>query len=232
MTIHEISYWETKLKARYSDFVRIFQPLANKTFFSIGETLNLFFSAFFSVFWVLIPWGFSSTASAASALHIAAKQGNVKQVKRLLARKADVNSISSSGYTPLHISAGWDMRRVTWLLVSHGAKINARDSSGRTPLHLSASRGHLKMVKFLLSRGANSSIRDRHNRTPVDMARQYSFNDENDEIVDLLESAPKNKRAKKGSFFKSIHQSGIAYVILGTVGILWLVLEFVPNISF
>ena len=153
-------------------------------------------------------------------------------MKRLLAQGMDVNSSSSSGYTPLHISAGWDKRRVTRLLLINGAKINARDSSGRTPLHLSASRGHLKMVKFLLSRGANSSIRDRHNRTPVDMARQSSFNDENDEIVDLLESAPKNKRAKQGSFFKSIHESGIAYVVLGTIGILWLVLEAVPNISF
>ena len=189
---------------------------------------KIFFIAFISMF-LIAPWIFPRLASAATDLHLAAKQGNVKKVKRLLAQGMDVNSLSSSGYTPLHISAGWDKRRVTRLLLINGAKINARDSSGRTPLHLSASRGHLKMVKFLLSRGANSSIRDRHNRTPVDMARQYSFNDE---IVDLLESTPKNKRAKKGSFFKSIHESGIAYVVLGTIGILWLVLEAVPNISF
>ena len=111
--------------------------------------MNFFFSAFFSVFWVAFPWGFSSTASAASALHIAAKQGNVEQVKRLLAQRVDVNSVSSLGYTPLHISAGWDLRRVTGLLVTNGAKINVQNASGWTPLHLAAGRGHIKMVKFL-----------------------------------------------------------------------------------
>ena len=188
------------------------------------------FIAFISLF-LVSPWIFQRTASADTNLHVAAKQGNVKKVKRLLGKGVDVNSLSSSGHTPLHISAGLDKRRVTRLLLINGAKINARNSSGRTPLHLSAGRGHLKMVKFLLSRGANSSIRDRHNRSPVDMARQYSFNDENDEIVDLLESTPNNKPAKKGSFFKSIHESGIAYVILGSIGVLLLGLELVDNIS-
>ena len=188
---------------------------------------KFFFIAFISMF-LIAPWIFPRPASAVSDLHLAARQGNVKKVKRLLAQGMDVNSLSSSGYTPLHVSTGWDKRRVTKMLLINGAKINARDSSGRTPLHLSASRGHLKMVKFLLTRGANSSIRDRHNRSPVDMARQYSVNDE---IVDLLESAPKKKRANKGNFFKSLHESGIAYVILGSIGVLWLVMELVPKIS-
>ena len=85
------------------------------------------------------------------------------------------------------------------------------------------------MIKFLLSQGANPSIRDRSDRTPADIARQHSFNGE---IVDLLESVSKNKRTKKGGFFKSIHESGIAYVVLGSIGVLWLALEFVPSISF
>ena len=84
------------------------------------------------------------------------------------------------------------------------------------------------MVKFLLSRGANPSIKDRFDRTPVDIARQHSFNDE---IVDLLESVAKKKRGKKGNFFKSIHESGIAYVIIGSLGLLWFALSFVQAVS-
>ena len=190
--------------------------------------LKRFFIAFISLL-LLAPWIFQRTASAATDLHVAAKQGNVKKVKRLLAQGIDVNALSSSGYTPLHVAAALDKRRVTKLLLLSGSKINARTSSGRTPLHLSAHRGHLKMVKFLLSQGANPSIKDRFDRTPADMARQHSFNDE---VVDLLESVSKNKRTKKGNFFKSIHDSGIAYVILGTIGVLWLALEFLPSISF
>ena len=151
------------------------------------------FIAFISLF-LVSPWIFQRTASADTNLHVAAKQGNVKKVKRLLGKGIDVNSLSSSGHTPLHLSAGWDKRRVTRLLLINGAKINARNSSGRTPLHLSAGRGHLKMVKFLLSRGANPEIRDRSDRTPVDIARQYNANDE---VVDLLESTPKKTGQKK-----------------------------------
>jgi len=190
--------------------------------------LKRFFIAFISLF-LIAPWVFPRIASAANDLHVAAKQGNIKKVKRLLAQGIDVNSLSSSGYTPLHLSAGWDKRRITRLLVNNGAKINARNLSGRTPLHLSAGRGHLKMVKFLLSRGANPSIKDRFDQTPADIARQHSFNGK---IVNLLESESKNKRTEKGNFFKSIHESGIAYVVLGSIGALWLALEFVPGISF
>ena len=186
------------------------------------------FIAFISLF-LVSPWIFQRTASADTNLHVAAKQGNVKKVKRLLGKGIDVNSLSSSGHTPLHLSAGWDKRRVTRLLLINGAKINARNSSGRTPLHLSAGRGHLKMVKFLLSRGANPEIRDRSDRTPVDIARQYNANDE---VVDLLESTPKKNGAKEIGFFESIHESGIAYVVFGTIGVLWLALEFIPSISF
>ena len=186
------------------------------------------FIAFISLF-LVSPWIFQRTASADTNLHVAAKQGNVKKVKRLLGKGIDVNSLSSSGHTPLHLSAGWDKRRVTKLLLINGAKVNARNSSGRTPLHLSAGRGHLKMVKFLLSRGANPAILDRSDRTPADIARQYNANDE---VVDLLESTPKKNGAKEIGFFESIHESGIAYVVFGTIGVLWLALEFIPSISF
>ena len=186
-----------------------------------------YFLVFVSVCF-LASWVFPWLALANTELHIAVKQGNVEKVKSLLTQGMDVNSRSSSGYTPLHMSAGLDKRRVTKLLVINGAKINARDSSGRTPLHISVRRGHFKMVKFLLSQGANLLIRDRSDRTPADIARQYNVSGE---LVDLLDSAPKNKRSKKGNFLTSIHESGIAYVIVGSVAVLLLVLELLPNIS-
>ena len=209
-------------------FDRRFSPPLNNVFIpKLAMLIKRFFITFISLF-LVVPWIFQRTALAAD-LHVAAKQGNVKKVKKLLAQGMDVNSLSASGHTPLHLSAGWDKRRVTKLLLINGAKVNARNSSGRTPLHLSAGRGHLKMVKFLLSRGANPAILDRSDRTPADIARQYNADDE---VVDLLESASKKNEAKEMGFFESIHESGIAYVVFGTIGVLWLALELIPGISF
>ena len=153
------------------------------------------------MFWVALPWFFPSTAWSALDLHVAAKHGNVGQVKKILAGKVkvDVNSLSASGYTPLHISAGLDMRRITGLLVVHGAEINAQSGSGWTPLHLAAGRSHIKMAKFLLSRGADPYIEDRAGRTPIDLAR-HEFNDD---MVDLLESASTDAVGINKSFSKS-----------------------------
>ena len=80
-----------------------------------------FFLVFISVCF-LASWVFPWIVSAATELHVAAQQGNVGKVKRLLKQEIDVNSLSSSGYTPLHISAGFDKRRVTKLLLINGGQ--------------------------------------------------------------------------------------------------------------
>ena len=178
------------------------------------------FIIFFSLF-LMPPCFLTGTAFAGTNLHSAAKQGDAKQVRKLLAEGLNVNSLSKSGHTPLHISALWDKRRVTGLLVKNGAKVNAINSSGQTPLHLAARRGHIKMVKFLLSRGANPWIKDRSRRTPADLAQTYSFNDE---IVDLLESSP-NKNPDKGSWISNISKESW-YVLGGGLALLLVVPSF------
>ena len=169
------------------------------------------------VFFLALSWIFQSAASAQVDLHNAAKQGNLKKIKKLLTQGTNINAVSSSGYTPLHISAGWDRRRVTEFLVSNGAEINVKNSSGLTPLHLAAKRGHLKMVGFLLSHGADPHMQDRSGRTRADLARDKS----NDRIADLLEAMPVNNQVAEDSFFSSITKEGW-YTITGGLGLLFL----------
>ncbi len=87
------------------------------------------FIIFFSLF-LMPPCFLTGTAFAGTSLHSAAKQGDAKQVRKLLAEGLNVNSLSKSGYTPLHISALWDKRRVTGLLVKNGREKQTLENQG------------------------------------------------------------------------------------------------------
>lgn len=87
----------------------------------------------------------------------AAEAGDLKQVKSLIARGADVNAENIAGATPLmHASSP----AVVHALVDAGAKINHRQQGGRTALLLAVQKGALSIVKALVDRGADPFIRD------------------------------------------------------------------------
>ncbi|XP_017340292.1 ankyrin repeat domain-containing protein SOWAHB [Ictalurus punctatus] len=72
--------------------------------------------------------------SGFTALHWAAKHGNVKMVRRILdiGEKVDVNIKSHDGYTPLHVAAIHSHESVLNLLVrDYGANCHIRDNSGK-----------------------------------------------------------------------------------------------------
>lgn len=80
--------------------------------------------------------------SGFTALHWAAKDGNVDAVHKLLevsSRKGtgvNVNSKSHGGYTPLHIAAIHGHAEVVAALVRrYGASVNERDNDGKKALH-------------------------------------------------------------------------------------------------
>ncbi|EEF30496.1 phytochrome-interacting ankyrin-repeat protein 2 [Ricinus communis] len=93
-------------------------------------------------------------------LHIGARKGDLKEVKRLLDRGMDVNvpawGPKSKGATPLHLAAEGGHLEVMDELLERGADIDARTwgACGWTPLH-SAAKGRKKAaVKFLIENGA------------------------------------------------------------------------------
>ena len=72
-----------------------------------------------------------------SALHWAAKHGNLNVVKLLAGSySAHVNQKSHGGYTPLHLACQFEHHEVFDLLVeTYGADPHIRDNSGKKPIH-------------------------------------------------------------------------------------------------
>ncbi|KAK9667704.1 hypothetical protein RND81_13G005500 [Saponaria officinalis] len=95
-----------------------------------------------------------------TSLHIGARKGDLKEVKRLLAEGMDANIAAwgpkLQGITPLHLAAKGGHTKVMDVLLEHGANIDARTkgSCGWTPLHLAAKERNRKAVKFLVENGA------------------------------------------------------------------------------
>lgn len=93
-------------------------------------------------------------------LHIAARRGDIEEVRRLLNDGGDVNEISSghkdSGATALHLAATGGHIEVMDELLERGGNIDARTrvGCGWTPLHHAAKEKNKKAIRFLIENGA------------------------------------------------------------------------------
>ncbi|KAK6947292.1 Ankyrin repeat [Dillenia turbinata] len=93
-------------------------------------------------------------------LHIGARKGDLREVKRLLDEGMDVNVTAwgrkAQGVTPLHLAAEGGHVKVMDELLERGANIDARTKGacGWTPLHTAAKERNRKAVKFLVKSGA------------------------------------------------------------------------------
>lgn len=123
----------------------------------------------------------------ATALLLAAKNGDLPMVKLLHELGADVSASNADGTTPLLAAAGVGVigsgdetpgtedeaiETIEWLL-EQGADINVVDSKGNTVMHGAALKSWYNLVPILAQRGADPKIWDSQNvlkRTPMEIA--------------------------------------------------------------
>lgn len=104
--------------------------------------------------------GASVSPGMAGPLHNAVIDGDVAEVRRLIATGEDVNAEDSVLGTPLAIAALKGNDAVAAVLIANGADPKAaRSRDGRTPLHEAAERGHPAMVELLVEAGADVNAR-------------------------------------------------------------------------
>lgn len=109
-----------------------------------------------------------------SALHFAARQGDLESVRELLDAKADVNQVTFDGWSALLLATQNRHYRLGAFLLDHGANPNTANNKGWTSLYLATDNrnietgeypvregdmDHLEFIKLLLDHGADPNAR-------------------------------------------------------------------------
>jgi ankyrin repeat protein len=87
-----------------------------------------------------------------SPLHIAARKGELGDVRVLINHGADVNLIGDLGNTPLHQAAMAGKATVVLALLKHGANPLLRNEFSQTALDMARLGNHADVVKVLEKR--------------------------------------------------------------------------------
>jgi cytochrome c len=100
--------------------------------------------------------GLLPSASQASAVHDAAKKGDVAAIIAALDGGADVNEIDDAGKAPaLYYTALAGHLDAAKLLIARGANVHLASKWGGEPVLRAAWQGHNDVLSFLLANGAN-----------------------------------------------------------------------------
>lgn len=110
--------------------------------------------------------------------------GCIKEVKRLLENKVDVNEKSSFGSSALMWAAFNGHSDIVELLLSAHANVDIQDDQGGTPLTAAAFANHLDVVKQLVKAGANVNVCSKNGKTALICA---AYNGNKDIVKYLLE---------------------------------------------
>lgn len=124
-----------------------------------------------------------------TALMIAARDGDVKQVDALLLQDADPNKKNIWGVTPLIWAAYNGHTAVVQTLLKHKkTEKDIRSNNGCTALIDAAKKGHIEIVEHLVAQGANVDIQDKEGETALMIAARQA----NLRLVQVLLNAGAN----------------------------------------
>ena len=110
--------------------------------------------------------------AAAGPLHDAVKDGDIAEVRLLIAQGEDVNQRDRYLASPLHQAAIWGNEEMSELLLAEGADVNFEDPLLGTPLSAAARRGNEAVAAVLIANGANAQASSANGTTPLHAAAE------------------------------------------------------------
>lgn len=129
----------------------------------------------------------------------------MKIIKLLIKKGADVNCLTFCGKTPLFYASSSGCIQAVKILVENGADINKTESNGETPLHCAVDNDHIEIVKLLTENGADVNV----------IYYEDESEDESDDEIEeynRIEVTPLNKAVRENRI--EIAKQLILYVLL------------------
>ena len=145
-------------------------------------------------------------------LMIAVKNGDLNEVKKLLASGADPNVLDEWNSSALlqacyHIDTFRSMCDIIRELLDRGANQSVRDRYGRSPLSLVSSSGKSIIVSKMLDMGADPNVQDEDGETALMCASKYLYTEIINEL--LKRGADPEIKDNKGRTAKMFEESDI-----------------------
>jgi ankyrin repeat protein len=109
----------------------------------------------------------------ATALMLAARDGDLESVKMVTTAGARINDTNPIGSTPLMLAIRNDRTPVAMYLLDKGADPNI-DAAGHTALHLAVARKNIEVVRALIAHGAKPNVRLTKGEPDPDGNRNYN----------------------------------------------------------
>jgi ankyrin repeat protein len=124
-----------------------------------------------------------------TALHLAAKRGDVAYSRFFIGRGANINAQDARGNTALMLATAGSNAELVEVFTKLKANVNLANQSGETPLIRAVQLRNIDLVRILLAAGGNADQRD----VIAGMsAREYATRDaRSPAITKMLADAPK-----------------------------------------
>ena len=117
----------------------------------------------------------------------AVKNGDIKNVRELIEKGADVDAKDKSRWTALHWAACSGKVDISTFLIEKRADVNAKNNDGGTALHWAALNEHVDIAKILIENGADVDAKDKNNETAVEIAIKCGYH----QIAELIKNSKK-----------------------------------------
>jgi ankyrin repeat protein len=122
------------------------------------------------------------------------QNGDVTELRRLVANGRNVNERDADGVTALHLAAvNGNVEVLRVLVVELGADKDAKDANGGTPLHLAAVGGHVEAIKALEQLGAQIDAHAANKDTPLKLSIRHGQH----QAAEVLRELERTARARK-----------------------------------